>query len=235
MNCDGDALQALAHHEELLHERKVTERNNNTRNEKMGFRLKQQSNGNFKVIPQGAHPGVMSMFVDLGLQPGGNYEPAYKMIMGFQLTGPDVTTDKGEPMVITAKYTQSMHKKSNLRPLIENWFGKSFPSEEAARDFDPTVLLGRAGLVNVKHKERNGKTYPEIASIGSLPAGLPKPELKGEVLYYSDDLPLDARNAAYARLPEWIKKLVDNQLRVKPEGEKAAAEAAVEGDDDIPF
>lgn len=202
---------------------------------KMGFKARQKGNGDYQPIPVGVHRGVASLMVDLGMQGGGKFDPAFKVAIGFQLV--DVLNDKGEPREITQTYTNSMNKKANLRKLIETWFGKQFPTEESAENFDLQQLLGRPALVNVVHTERSGKTYANISAVMSLPAGTEKPELKGGTLFYSDTLDQSERSAAFAKLPEWLRKKVDEQL--VPDKKVAAAAGvdveAVTADEDIPF
>lgn len=196
----------------------------------MSFKAKQQSAGDFKPVEVGVHRAVCSTLVDLGMQGGGQYAPAYKIALGFQL--PDQLNDKGEPMTITQTFTASMHKKANLRKLIETWFGKAFPTEDVAKEFDLQALLGRVALINVVHVERQGKVYANISAVMGLTAGMEKPVLAGQPLFYSEDLPQADRSRAYAALPEWLRKKVDEQLRP---GTPQGASTTDVADDDIPF
>lgn len=195
------------------------------------MKARQQNTGDFKPVEVGVHRAVAYLLVDLGLQGGGQYEPAYKLALGFQL--PDQLNDKGEPMTIVQTYTSSMNKKANLRKLIESWFGKSFPSEEAANEFDLKNLLGRAAFVNVVHAERGGKIYANISTVTGLPASVEKPALKGEPIYFDSDMDPSERSRAYGRLPEWLRKKLDDQLQ--PKAAAAAATKTDVADDDIPF
>lgn len=199
------------------------------------MKARQQSEGSFTPIPIGVHTGVLAGLVDLGMQPGGQYQPAYKVALIWQT--PDQLTDGGEPMSITKIFTFSMHKKSNLRKMVEGWFGKSFPTEEAAKGFDFKVLLGRGALLNVTHDQKNDKTYANVTTVIPLTKSIPVPPVNGEPLYYSEDLPPAERSKAYARVPEWLRKKIDEQLRPQaaPATESASQEREVGADDDIPF
>ena len=204
----------------------------------MAFRPRQQSSGDFKPVDAGAHIGVCSSVVDVGLQGGGQYDPAYKVVIGWSL--PTALTDAGKPMTISQTYTNSMNKKANLRKAVEAWFGKAFPSEEAANEFDLSVLLGRSCMVNVVHKQgTNDKTYANVNGLMPLPAGVPKPAAPEATLYYAptdDTQTADQISGAYAALPEWLRKKVDAQLA--PEGDESELgeeSAAPTSDDDIPF
>ena len=73
-----------------------------------------------------------------------------------------------QPCVLSKEFTLSMHEKSGLRKFLQNWRGKAFTDEEAKK-FDITVLLGKPCMLSVIHKtsEKSGKTYAEIASVST--------------------------------------------------------------------
>ena len=207
------------------------------------MRPRQQASGDFKPVPVGAHIAVCTGLVDIGYQGGGQFEPAFKVVISWQL--PNQLSDSGKPLTISQTYTNSMNKKANLRKLIESWFGKALPSEEAANNFELKALLGRACMVNVVHKESNGKTFANVNTVMPIPAGIPKPEAPKDFLYYSptdDGASEEEISRAYAALPEWLRKKVDAQLPpnqaegVAAEvGAEAAAAANQPEDGDIPF
>jgi hypothetical protein len=225
MRLSPDDDGAVWHQQQLLDEQLQLEEE---RENKMSFKARQISNGDFKPIDVGVHRAVSYLMIDLGLQGGGKFEPAYKLALGFQL--PDNLSDKGDPLTIVQTYTCSMNKKANLRKLIESWFGKAFPTEEAANEFDLQNLLGRPAFVNVTHTERGGRVYANISTVTGIPASVEKPALKGEAIFYSESMDPPERSKAYAQIPEWLRKKVDEQLR--PGTEKAAAP---DTDDDVPF
>jgi hypothetical protein len=197
------------------------------------MKARQQSNGDYKPVPVGAHVAIVDAVIDLGLQGGGKFEPAFKVAIRWQLPGN--LNDAGKPMTITQTYTSSMNKKANLRKLVEAMFGKAFPSDQAANEFDLKNLIGRACLVSVIHKESGDKTFANVGTAMPLPAGTAKPALDGSPLYYADELPSDERAEAFARLPEWLQEKIANQLHVEERGEAERSESASVGGDDIPF
>lgn len=85
--------------------------------------------------------------------------------------------DKGEqPIVISKEYTLSMHEKATLRRDLESWRGKSF-TEEQAKQFDITKLLGVPCMLNIIHKTtKQGSTFAVISNISSVPKGFVCPE-----------------------------------------------------------
>lgn len=197
--------------------------------------------GGFDPVPVGVHRAVCVAVVDLGMQPAyrAEYKPAYKVLLTFEL--PDELTDNGEPRLISETLTASMSTKANLRKLIESWFGKGFPSDEAAGDFDLRNLLGRPAFLNVTHTQKGEKTYAKVTSVIPLPKNAEKPIPSGEPLYYSEagDQPLEERSLVYSKLPEWVRKKIDGQIRATPEplsvpAGAASTDGAFDGDD-IPF
>lgn len=199
----------------------------------MGFKARQQG-GNFKPLEPGIYAGVCTTLVDVGMQDAGKFGQKYKVVLGFTLPGK--LKDNGEPYTISETVTNSMDKKANLRKWVESWFGKGFPSEEAAKDFDLTKLLGKVAYVNVINKERNGNVYANISGLVPLPKELPQPTFDGDKLFYTDEMVGEERSKAYAALPEWIRKKVDEQIRAEePVDVNTTAKSDAQTDDDIPF
>lgn len=218
---------------DLLREQEwLEEQNGNTGDKKkMGFTARQQG-GSFKPLAAQVYAGVATLLADVGMQPGGRYKDAYKVVIGFEL--PDAPPrDDGKPVMIYKNVTNSMDKKANLRKLIESWFGKQFESDEAAKKFDLSKILGRSALVNVTNDERNGKVYANIGGLTPLMAGMAPPKAKGETVFYSEIVPETAGNKE--KLPEWIVKLIDESQIREGEPLETTAASATDGGDDIPF
>lgn len=197
----------------------------------MGFKAP-PSGGDYKPLAAGVYAGVCALLVDVGVQKQNNpkFKDTNKIVLGFEL--PDAPErDDGKPTMIYKTLTLSMNKKGNLRKLIESWFGKQFPSDEAANDFDLDKLLGKAALVNVTNDERGGKVYANIGGLTPLMAGMAAPKAKGATLFYSDKAP--EMSGSLGDAPEWIQKLHAEQIR--PETPVAAALEGADGGDDIPF
>jgi hypothetical protein len=81
-----------------------------------------------------------------------------------------------EPFLISESYTLSTSQKANLRKVIDAWRGKPLTDEEA-KEFDITVLLGKPCMINVGYKKStNGKEYANITSVMALPKGTSVPD-----------------------------------------------------------
>ncbi len=205
------------------------------------MKARQTGGGGFTPLPEGVHTGVITGLVDLGKQqgiqrPGLTIKDAYKIAL--IVTFPDFKLDSGEAMTVTKTETASMYSRSNLRQFIEALFGKAFPSQEAADDFDFEKLLGRPGLFSVIHKTQGDKTYANIKTAMALPANMPKPQVDPSTfIKFDGTLPEPERSAALAKVPEWLQKKWHARMPDEPVGDGAAGSepAGEQFDDDIPF
>lgn len=211
----------------------------------------------FEAAPAGNFVAICNAIVDLGVQPGrGQYpDPKPQVYLRFELPTETVKfvrdgVETVGPMSIGRDFTASMSEKANLRKFVESWFGKKFPSDDAAASFDFKQLLGRKCLVNITHTEKGGKTYANIANATPIPKGMP-----AEYKQHNDSLFFDltdpSTHKAFEKLPEWLRKKIDGRIEEDaksngnghvPEGDDDyAAHLANKGkrdpdfDDDIPF
>ena len=185
----------------------------------MGFVAKDSGGGNFKRVPSGVHIGRCFSLIDLGTQhTEGQYgvKLQHKLRIGWELFGEDenggpLTVDvdgKQMPLTISKSYTVSLHEKSSLRKDLSAWRGKDF-SEEDAKAFDVSKLLGAYCMVNVTTSETNGKTYSNVAGLTPIPGALrnAKPEGVHEFVKFDlDDHDLDVFNTFHEKLQEAIKR-----------------------------
>jgi hypothetical protein len=181
--------------------------------------------GNFKRVPAGVHIGRCYSLIDLGTQTtDGQYgvKQQHKIRIGWELFGEDenggpLTVDvdgKQMPMTISKSYTVSLHEKASLRKDLSAWRGRDF-SEDEAKAFDISRLVGAYCMVNVTTSETNGKTYSNVAGLTPLPAALKnaKPAAVHENVMFDLDAPDMAVFATFheklqeaiKRSPEWAK------------------------------
>lgn len=198
--------------------------------------------GDFKPVPPGNHVGICSMVVGLGKQRiqsqmyGESVKP--QIYVAWELPHEQITwtdkdgNEKTGPMRIGKTYTLSLHENANLRADLESWRGRPF-TEEERQGFDINKLAGAAAMVNVTHKENNGKTYANVTAVTPLPKGMEKPALFDAALIYDDD----EFQHNYDNLPEWLQKKVDAQVRDEPKPSNSRHVELAEGelDDDVPF
>lgn len=206
-----------------------------------------KGSSDFEICPAGNHVGICNAIVDLGMQPGSRMypDPKHKVYVRFELPSERISYEKdGQkvegPMSIGATFTASMGTKANLRKFIESWFGKPFPTDEAAADFDMKNLLGRRCLLNVTHTDKDGKTYANIATATPLPKGMVSNETQHNAsLFFDLDDP--ATLPTYNSLPKWLQEKIAKRVQVEQHEKdpgfspEDTAVASGDPDDDIPF
>lgn len=199
-----------------------------------------KAGGDFEIAPAGNHVAICNAIVDLGMQKGSAQypDPKHQIYIRFELPNETVTyqregRDVTGPMSIGRRFTASMSAKANLRKFIESWFGKPFPSDEVAADFDTSLLVGRKCLLNVTHNEKpGGKTYANISTATPIPKGMPAEfKQQNKSLYFDLTQP---DQDAYKMLPEWLQNVIADRLGDRPE-ERTKEPAALATTDDVPF
>lgn len=207
-----------------------------------------KASADFVTCPAGNHVAICNAVVDLGMQPGsGQYpDPKHQVYIRFELPTEQIKYVKdGQeitgPMSIGRTFTASMSEKANLRKFIESWFGKKFPNNDSAADFDHAALLGRKCLLNVTHTEKGEKTYANISAATPIPKGMTADyQQHNPSLFFDLNDPDDS---AFQRLPEWLQKKINERLSDEklPVGVGAETEYLNGGgpshdfNDDIPF
>lgn len=185
----------------------------------MGFIAKDSGGGNFKRVPAGAYIGRCYSLIDLGTQTStGQFgeKSQHKLRIGWELFGEDesgapltVEVDGQQmPMTISKSYTVSLHEKAGLRKDLQAWRGREFTDEEA-RAFDVSKLLGAYCMVNVTTSETNGKTYSNVAGLTPLPGALKnaKPAPVHDIISFDLDAPdMGVFAAFHEKLQEAIKR-----------------------------
>lgn len=185
----------------------------------MAFLASDSGGGNFKRVPAGAYIGRCYSLIDLGTQlSSGQFgdKLQHKIRIGWELFGEDengepLTVDvdgKTMPMTISKSYTVSLHEKSGLRKDLAAWRGRDFTDEEA-KGFDVSKLIGAYCMVNVTTSETNGKTYSNVAGLTPLPGALKnaKPAAVHDHVIFDLDAPdMVAFNSFHEKLQEAIKR-----------------------------
>ncbi len=193
----------------------------------MGFVASDSGGGNFKRVPSGVHIGRCYSLIDLGTQlSSGQYgeKLQHKIRVAWELFGEDeegkpLTVDfdgKEMPMTISKSYTLSLSEKASLRKDLQSWRGREFTDEEA-KGFDISKLIGAYCMVNVTTSETNGKTYSNVANLTPLPTAL-KASKPAPV---HDTVMFDLDNPDWAVFDTFHDKLKD-AIKRSPEFAKAA-------------
>lgn len=201
----------------------------------MGFIAKDSGGGNYKRVPSGAFIGRCYSLIDLGTQRSdGQYgvKDQHKIQIGWELFGDDddgnpltVETEGGKtmPMTIKKSYTVSLHEKAGLRRDLASWRGKDFTDEEA-KAFDVSKLLGQYCMVNVTVSENNGKTYSNVAGLTRLPSAFN--DSKPAPVHANVSFDLDAPDMAlFATFHEKLQEAIRKAPEFKAHGHAASDSA----------
>lgn len=142
----------------------------------------------------------------------------------------------GRPFAVQSKFTASLHKKSVLRPFLENWRGVAF-TEEQLQGFDLKKLLGASCLLSLVETE--DKKYINVKGAMKIPEGMEKMQPVNEHIYFSLD---EFDQATFNKFPEWLKKLIvlspeyqNLPYAANASGDRSATSTAGVQPDDIPF
>lgn len=196
------------------------------------------SGTDFKPIPEGLHPAICNLVVDLGVQKTTylrEEKETHQVYIRWELPYQRIEFEKdGEkkegPMVLGETYTMSLNEKANLRKHLESWRGKKF-TEEELDGFDLFNLLGVGCQITIVHNKGKDKTYQNIASIVAWPEQTAKPTTtEVPILKYSED---DAGD--FDKLPPWLQTKLNNQVKTEPPVAITDPVEDFEMDDEIPF
>lgn len=190
--------------------------------------------GTFVLAPSGTHVATCYQVIDLGVQPGGQYAPKHKVLIGWELT--EELMDDGRPFVVSKRYTVSLNEKANLRADLESWRGRRFTDDEL-KGFDLKAVLGKPCMVTVTHDTSPaGKTYANVRSVAAMPKGMKAPPAVNALVNYDLDAP---DRAIYERFPQWLKDTIGKAMKADAAGHPNAPGSTDEQpppfDDDIPF
>lgn len=111
---------------------------------------------------------------------------------------PDDVREDGEPFLLSKEYTLSMNEKATLRKDLNSWRGKPFTEEEARR-FDITILVGKPCMLNIVHNE---KGYANISAVTSVPKNLTISASKTQKNVLSYD---SWNEEVFKALPEFVR------------------------------
>ena len=121
----------------------------------------------FTPAPEGLWQGVCVDIVDLGMVDSTKWGPKHKVELRWVIDAePPLPT--GKPHMASRRFTNSLGKKSALRPFLEVWRGRKFTTQEIEQ-FDLEVLLGVNGQVQVSHNSVDSDTYANVDAVVACP------------------------------------------------------------------
>jgi hypothetical protein len=165
----------------------------------------------YTPAPQGLHQAVCIDVVELGLvttQYKG--EPYTRRCSEVRWVIEDMDPKTGKQIMVTKRYTESLHKKATLRLHLESWRGRKFTDEEL-KGFDIEKLIGANCQLQIAHNiTSDGDVYANIQAVVSV-----------------------HRNAARMAVPQDYVRVKDREEKKYP-GESTGAVAESE-EEYVPF
>jgi len=198
--------------------------------------------GNFTPVPTGTHVMRCYRMIEIGTvttEFQGEQKQQKKVRLEWELPNELHEFKEGEgekPFSIGKEFTLSMHEKANLRILLESWRGKRF-TEEEAKSFDITKLIGQPCMGSIIETKKNDKIYNNLSNVSTLPKGIQcPPQVNKSFILSYDDFDIDK----FKSLPEFIRKKMETTPEFKNaidlEGEHNEGVLGIDNiNDDLPF
>jgi len=138
--------------------------------------IKANGNGQRTMPPEGNWVGVVDAVYDLGLQrpfqEGDQPRNRYALLIhiGKNIeSGPLAGQSHKASMILTG----STYRKSKMGKVMMALMPRLTEEVLESGKVDLEDLLGRNGLFNIRHVQRNGNLTYEIDNVSPLPAGMP--------------------------------------------------------------
>lgn len=218
----------------------------------MSLIAKDKGGTDYEPLAAGMHHAVCYGIVDLGTQPGGQYEPKRKVCFLWEIPSERIQFErdgvkKDLPRGMSSQYTLSLSAKGLLRPMLESWRGRAF-TEDELKGFDLKTILGANCFLNVVHVagtgKNSGKTFANVKSVNPLAKGMPKLKSETPLVFFSLD-ECGSPITVPATLPDWIKaKIMQSEeclAEQRREGHPEPTDAEMSNvsnsgsDEDVPF
>lgn len=202
----------------------------------MSLIVKSTGGASAPPVDEGSYAAVCVNLVDIGLQKTnfeGREKEVNQCVIVWELAGETITIGEDTvPRTVSKTYTMSLHERSGLRKDLKSWRGREFTDEEL-RAFDLRNILGAPCMIQIVHNKTEKGVFSNIASIMSLPKGMPKPAPSMAPIAFDADT---ASDADLEKLPKWIAEKVKASVTWSAKAAGKLAEA-IEDDEDceLPF
>ena len=185
-----------------------------------------------ELIPAGTHVARCIGVIDLGTQYSEKFgNSSRKVLVKWELC--NELMDDGKPIGTSKKYTLSLNEKANLKKDLESWLGRGITEDEQKEGFALGALLGKPCLLSIIHAQSGDKTYANVAGVMSVPKGTQVPDQVNPMTTYDVE---DGKNSVFAKLPDWIKKIIGESKEFKDGDEPETEETAPDlSDISMPF
>lgn len=159
------------------------------------------------TVEEGLYNAVCTGIIDLGIQTNEKFKKSAAQIrLIFELLGETYeVNDEEHVRQVGRDFTLSLSEKSNLRKLLEGWRGKSFTAEEL-NGYDLKRILGKAGQLQIIHKEGENGTYAIVNAMMPLPKGMAAPKPENPLVYF--DMSEPDTYGEYELFPDFLKEKI---------------------------
>lgn len=183
----------------------------------MALNAKEVKGKGAPALEAGVYPARIVQVIDLGLQPGGEYqgkqkEPVNKILLTYELSDEFLMGENDEPDRTKPRWVSESFPLHNLK--AENAKStKRIKAIDPANKFDGdwAKAIGTAVNVTLVINERNGKRYNNVSAL-SVPRTKELanwPQLVNKPVVFDLSAPdLEVFNS----LPDWIKTLITSNL-----------------------
>ncbi|MBT3204166.1 MAG: hypothetical protein HOM14_15280 [Gammaproteobacteria bacterium] len=193
-----------------------------------------KSESDFELPAAGTTTAILTQMAFVGKQKSvyqGQEKIRDIVRLGYEL--PDLTGQDGYPLAIFEELTVSFNEKAKLYQRVKSLNGGREPAEGS----ELRGLMGSGALITIAHTVKGDRTYANIEMLTPMPASMPTPQAKAELLYFDIDEP---DKETYELLPPRTKKLIQERIRteVAPapiQQQPQAQPPQPEKFDDIPF
>lgn len=154
--------------------------------------------GDYERPDAGMYPAVCVALVDLGTRTTvyqSQAKDVREIYFAWELT--NYTDSKGDTFVVAERFTNSLGKKSKLRPVIESWTGTKLGDGAQFRFGD---LLDRPCFITLV--ENAG--YTKIGAVGPVPKGIPVPPRTREPFIFTVNSLTSSAEGTDPILPDWL-------------------------------
>lgn len=186
-------------------------------------------------VPPGTHIAVCYRIVDIGTQPDTGFGQKEKIVIFWELPHERITVDGKEmPIGMSKIYAKTIGKRSTLRKDLESWRGRAFSADELA-SFDLAAILGKPCQLQIAANDE-GKS--NVVAVVGVPKGTQVPPAFNPLVEWSV---ANGKDDAYAKLPEWVRKMADSCIEWNPQAATSAKVAPgheappVDDGDEVPF
>lgn len=212
----------------------------------MGLTVDDSGGTHVDPVQQGIHVAWCCAIYDLGTHYNEKFDKtSRRVLIMWEIPSERIEIERDGkmvnlPRVVSKRYTQSLHEKSNLRKDLESWRGKEFTADEL-RGFDLKNVLGAACQLQVIHKKSGDgkKIYAYVSNILPLGKGQERPAGESDQRFFSFE---DGDEEIPENTPDWIAEIIKESDEWKAKSESDMVDASTippEGDDDfddqIPF